>query len=71
LPIISQFQIESPPIFQRASTFGYFKGIAYRNGEYLSHLQYIDDTLIFISNDYNSLTHAKGIMRWFELASGL
>jgi hypothetical protein len=24
---------------------------------------YIDDTLIFISNDYNSLTHAKGIMR--------
>jgi hypothetical protein len=34
-------------------------------------LQYADDTLIFIPNDYNSLTHAKRILRWFELTSSL
>ena len=34
-------------------------------------MQYADDTLIFIPNDFNSLIHAKRVLRWFELISGL
>jgi hypothetical protein len=34
-------------------------------------LQYADDTLIFLSNDYSSLLHAKRILHWFEIISGL
>jgi mannosylglycoprotein endo-beta-mannosidase len=34
-------------------------------------LQYADDSLIFLPNDFPSLLHAKRILRWFEIISGL
>ena len=58
-------------LFKRASISGYFKGIDYGNELYLSHLQYADDTLVFVHNNYSSLMNVKRILRWFELSSGL
>jgi len=58
-------------LFKRALAIEYFKGIDYGNGIYLSHLQYADDALVFVPNDYNSLLHVKRILRWFELVSVL
>ena len=34
-------------------------------------MQYADDSLIFLPNDFPSLLHAKRILRWFEIISGL
>jgi hypothetical protein len=59
-------------IFHRASALDYSRGIDQFNpGDFITHLQYADDTLIFIPNDFNSLIHAKRILRWFEHISGL
>jgi len=58
-------------LFNRASDSGYFKGLQTFPGHHITHLQYADDTLIFLSNDYSSLLHAKRILRWFEIISGL
>lgn len=41
------------------------------NGQSISHLQYVDDTLVFMPNECSSLVHVKIILRWFELTSGL
>jgi len=56
---------------QHASDSGYFKGLQTFQGHHITHLQYADDTLIFPPNDYSSLLHAKRILRWFEIISGL
>ncbi|XP_073265324.1 uncharacterized protein [Populus alba] len=58
-------------LFNRASASGYFKGLQTTPGHYLTHLQYADDSLIFLPNDFPSLLHAKRILRWFEIISGL
>lgn len=49
----------------------YFKGIDYANRDHLTHLQYTNDTLVFVPNDCKSLIHIERILRWFELASRL
>ena len=38
---------------------------------HLSHLQYINDTLVFSPNDFHSISTAKRILRLFKLALGL
>jgi mannosylglycoprotein endo-beta-mannosidase len=58
-------------LFNRASASGYFKGLQTAPGHYITHLQYADDSLIFLPNDFPSLLHAKRILRWFEIISGL
>ena len=58
-------------LFNRASDSGYFKGLQTSQGHHITHLQYADDTLIFLPNDYTSLLHVKRILRWFEIISGL
>jgi len=58
-------------LFNRASDSGYFKGLQTFQGHHITHLQYANDTLIFLPNDYSSLLHAKRILRWFEIISGL
>jgi len=58
-------------LFNRASTSGYFKGLQTTPGHYITHLQYADDSLIFLPNDFPSLLHAKRILRWFEIISRL
>jgi mannosylglycoprotein endo-beta-mannosidase len=57
-------------LFNRASDSSYFKGLQTSPRHHITHLQYADDTLIFLSNDYSSLLHAKRILRWFEIISG-
>jgi hypothetical protein len=32
-------------------------------------MQYLDDTLIFVPDDYKSLIHLNRILRWFELVA--
>jgi len=58
-------------LFNRASDSGYFKGLQTFPGHHITHLQYADDTLIFLPNDYSSLLDAKRILCWFEIISGL
>jgi mannosylglycoprotein endo-beta-mannosidase len=58
-------------LFKRASNSGLCKRINCGNGMHLSHLQYVDDTLVFSPNDFHSISTAKRNLRWFELASGL
>jgi hypothetical protein len=42
-----------------------------RDRESLNHLQYVNDTLVFIPNDYYSLIEVKRIPRWFKFALAL
>jgi len=58
-------------LFNRASASGYFKGLQTAPGHYITHLQYADDSLIFLPNDFPSLLHAKRILRWFDIISEL
>jgi hypothetical protein len=58
-------------LFQRASAISYYRDIEYSHEDYINHLQYADDTLIFIPNYYHSLLHVKWILRWFDLCSDL
>ena len=58
-------------LFHRASTSYYFRGIEFNFEDFITHLQYADDTLIFIPNNLSSLIHVKRILRWFELTSSL
>lgn len=49
-----------------------FEGVDYdRNGNSISHLQFADDTLLFIKNDLKSVTGVKQVLQCFELLSGL
>lgn len=40
-------------LFQRTSTIAYFRGIEYSHEDYISHLQYTNDTLIFIPTHFH------------------
>ena len=40
-------------LFQRTSTIVYFRGIEDSHEDYISHLQYTNDTLIFIPNHFH------------------
>ena len=58
-------------LFQKASRGNILKGLQFASGIFLSHLQYTDDTLIFIPIDIDKLVQVKRILRWFALSSGL
>lgn len=58
-------------LFYRASMRNIFRGLQSVSGPFLSHLQYKDDTLVFISIDIDHLLQVKIIMRWFALSSCL
>jgi hypothetical protein len=58
-------------LFNKASNSDYFKGLQTTLGHHITHLQYADDTLIFLPNDYSSMLHAKRILRLFEIISSL
>jgi mannosylglycoprotein endo-beta-mannosidase len=49
-------------LFNRASASGYFNGLQTSPRHYITYLQYVDDTLIFLQNDYSSLLYAKRIL---------
>jgi hypothetical protein len=58
-------------LFQRAATTDLFKGIPFGDNFCLSHLQYADDTLIFIPANLHMVKIVKRIMLWFAICSGL
>jgi hypothetical protein len=58
-------------LFYRASMRNIFRGLQSVSGPFLSHLQYKEDTLVFISIDIDHLLQVKIIMRWFALSSCL
>ncbi|KAK3221692.1 hypothetical protein Dsin_008717 [Dipteronia sinensis] len=48
------------------------KGIGYGNGEvHVSHLQYADDTILFLEPKTEFLVNSKRILRCYEMISGL
>lgn len=42
-----------------------------KNGFQISHLQYADDTIIFLRNDFSSIQGIKSILRVFQCLTGL
>ena len=48
-----------------------FKGISCPGGSMISHLQFADDTLLFIDSDPKSIRGLKRVLSCFELISGL
>jgi len=56
-------------LFHRESMGNIFRGLQFVSGPFLSHLQYEDDTLVFILTDIDHLLQVKIIMRWFALSS--
>jgi len=58
-------------LFQRAATSNIFRGIDFGSNNFLSHLQYTDDTLVFMPASLRALQSVKRVLRWFALCSGL
>ncbi|XP_038704727.1 uncharacterized protein LOC120000673 [Tripterygium wilfordii] len=59
-------------LLEKAEMSGLIKGIAVRkNGLRISHLQYADDTLIFLQAKEKYIQVAKRILRCYEVMSGL
>jgi hypothetical protein len=58
-------------LFQRAATIDLFKGIPFRDNFNLSHLQYADDTLIFMPANLHMVTTIKRILLRFAICSSL
>lgn len=59
-------------LINRAKSLGLLKGIQLgSNKEQLTHLQYGDDTIIFLNEDVGSILTMKRILQCFQLLSGL
>ena len=56
---------------QRAAINDLFKGIPFEDSFCLSHLQYADDTLIFMPANLHMVKKVKRILLWFAICSGL
>ncbi|KAK2660315.1 hypothetical protein Ddye_006848 [Dipteronia dyeriana] len=56
----------------KAKECGLIRGIGFGNNDtHITHLQFADDTMLFIEPSLDYLLNAKRILRCFELASGL
>ena len=59
-------------MFVKAREQGLLRGIGYLKDEiHLTHLQFADDTLLFLEPNMDYLLNAKRVLRCFELVSGL
>lgn len=59
-------------LFEEASLKDIFSGISIDNtGTRVSHLQFVDDTILFLHKNYQSVQGIKCVLRCFELLSGL
>jgi hypothetical protein len=58
-------------LVQRAAINDLFKGIPFEDSFCLSHLQYADDTLIFMPANLHMVKKVKRILLWFAICSGL
>ncbi|XP_017256437.1 uncharacterized protein LOC108225996 [Daucus carota subsp. sativus] len=56
----------------KAEEVGIFQGIKFGgSGEQISHLQYADDTVIFINDSLDDIRGVKRVLQGFEILSGL
>jgi hypothetical protein len=63
-PFLLDITVESLTIlFNKALYSSYFKGLQTDPEHYLIHLEYTNDTLIFLLDDFSSLLHVKRILR--------
>ena len=62
-------------LLHRARAGGFLEGwrVVGRRGdrEIMSHLLFVDDTLVFYPSDEDELTHFSWVLMWFEALSGL
>lgn len=58
-------------LLAKGESLGIFKGIKLGNGPTISHVQFVDDTIIFLENSEHSCKGIKLILTIFELLSGL
>jgi hypothetical protein len=59
-------------LLRKASSQGKIKGVlSHLIPEGISHIQYVDDTILMIEGDDNSVVHIKFILYCFEWLSGL
>jgi len=58
-------------LFERAASNDLFKGIPFGDSFCLSHLQYANDTLIFMPANLHMVKTVKRILLWFAICSGL
>ena len=59
-------------MLSKAERVGLFQGVNFgNNGDTVSHLQYADDTVLFIKDDTESIKGIKRVLIAFELLSGL
>lgn len=62
--MLSQFLI-------KAKSLGIFHGLSLNSNFEISHLQFADDTVLFLEANTKSVRGIKVILKLFELASGL
>ena len=56
----------------KAKEIGLISGFEVGSGvEVVTHLQFVDDTILFTSTNWEEITILKRILRCFQLASGL
>lgn len=55
----------------KANKLGIIKGIELKSGMQITHLQFADDTILFVRNESSSITWIKVLLKLFELMSGL
>ncbi|KAK3199336.1 hypothetical protein Dsin_022751 [Dipteronia sinensis] len=59
-------------LFKKASVMNLVRGAAFGQSEvHVSHLQFADDTMLFMHPNIDLLMNARRILRCFELASSL
>ncbi len=46
-------------------------GVSYNNLKRISHLLFIDDTMVFFDVDPSQILHIRFLFTWFEAVSGL
>lgn len=58
-------------LLESATKSGIFEGINLNNNYNISHLQFADDTILFIKDDVQSIRGIKVVLKIFEIMSGL
>lgn len=57
---------------EKAKVLGLIKGIKFQyDSTEISHIQFVDDTIIFLQQDEASLLNCKRLLQCFQLTSGL
>ncbi|KAK0607568.1 hypothetical protein LWI29_016836 [Acer saccharum] len=72
-PFLFNLVVESlSGCFKKATGLGLVRGVVFGEGEVqVTHLQYVDDTILFLEPKVEYIVNFRRILRCFEVASGL